>query len=74
MPPAAIAGAGIALVFMRGRIEDDLRRGTLHEVLPGAYRTLPPMRLYYANSKHVPPKLLAFITVLREHAAAPKPR
>ncbi|SMG01510.1 Transcriptional regulator [Burkholderia singularis] len=71
---AARAGAGIALVFMRERIEDDLRRGTLREVLPGACRTLPPMWLYYANRKHVPPKLRAFITVLREHAAAPQPR
>ncbi|KGS48850.1 bacterial regulatory helix-turn-helix, lysR family protein [Burkholderia pseudomallei ABCPW 107] len=67
---AARAGAGIAFVFMRERIEDDLRRDTLREVLPGACRTLPPMWLYYANRKHVPPKLRAFIAVLREHAAA----
>ncbi len=38
MIDAARAGAGIAFVFMRERIEDDLRRGTLREVLPGEPR------------------------------------
>ncbi|KWB16571.1 LysR family transcriptional regulator [Burkholderia cepacia] len=63
---AARAGVGIAFAFMRERIEQDLRDGTLVEVLPGACRTLPPMWLYYVNRKHVPAKLRAFIDVLRE--------
>lgn len=67
---AARAGVGIAFAFMRERIEQDLRDGTLVEVLPGTCRTLPPMWLYYANRKHVPAKLRAFIDVLRERAGA----
>ncbi len=63
---AAREGVGIAFAFMRERIEQDLRDGTLVEVLPGACRTLPPMWLYYVNRKHVPAKLRAFIDVLRE--------
>ncbi|WP_176045734.1 LysR substrate-binding domain-containing protein [Burkholderia sp. BCC1644] len=67
---AARAGVGIAFAFMRERIEQDLRDGTLVEVLPGACRTLPPMWLYYVNRKHVPAKLRAFIDVLRERNGA----
>lgn len=67
---AARAGVGIAFAFMRERIEQDLRDGTLVEVLPGACRTLPPMWLYYVNRKHVPAKLRAFIDVLRERDGA----
>lgn len=63
---AAREGVGIAFAFMRERIEQDLRDGTLVEVLPGACRTLPPMWLYYVNRKHVPAKLRAFVDVLRE--------
>jgi DNA-binding transcriptional LysR family regulator len=65
---AARAGVGIAFAFIRARVERDLRDGTLVEVLPGACRALPPMWLYYANRKHVPAKLRAFIDVLREQA------
>ncbi|QVN22697.1 LysR family transcriptional regulator [Burkholderia pyrrocinia] len=67
---AALAGVGIAFAFMRERIEQDLRDGTLVEVLPGVCRTLPPMWLYYVNRKHVPAKLRAFIDVLRERAGS----
>ncbi|VWC57019.1 LysR family transcriptional regulator [Burkholderia lata] len=65
---AARAGLGIAFVTGRERIEADLHDGTLREILPGASRPLPPMWLYYANRKHVPTKLGAFITLLREFA------
>ncbi|AXF25156.1 LysR family transcriptional regulator [Burkholderia pyrrocinia] len=67
---AAREGVGIAFAIMRERIEQDLRDGTLVEVLPGACRTLPPMWLYYVNRKHVPAKLRAFIDVLRERAGS----
>ncbi|WP_323118239.1 LysR family transcriptional regulator [Burkholderia alba] len=66
---AARAGVGIAFVFMRERIDEDLRRGLLREVLPGACRSLPPMWLYYTNRRHVSAKLRAFITVLKEQEA-----
>lgn len=63
---AARAGVGIAHVFIRERIAADLDSGQLVEVLPGTCQPLPAMWLYYANRRHVPPKLRALIEVLRD--------
>lgn len=65
---AARAGIGIAHVFLRHRIKQELEAGTLIEIMPGYCRPLPPMWVYYANRKYVPKKVRVFIDELKRHS------
>lgn len=63
---AAKAGLGLAYAVPRAQVVADLARGALVELLPGQATPLPPLMVYYSSRHHVPPKLAAFLAVLRE--------
>jgi len=67
---AARAGIGIAHVFLRHRVKQELDAGSLVEIMPGICRPLPPMWVYYANRKYVPKKVRVFIDELKRHCRA----
>ncbi|WP_230624464.1 LysR family transcriptional regulator [Burkholderia sp. Ac-20345] len=72
MREAALAGFG--LVYLPTYITgNDLRAGTLVEVL-SAYRTAPdPIRLIYPSKRHLSPRIRAFIDLLVESWSAGVP-
>jgi DNA-binding transcriptional LysR family regulator len=72
MCAAALAGFGLVNLptYITG---NDLRAGTLVEVL-GEYRCAPePIRLHYPSKRHLSPRIRAFIDLLVEHWEAGVP-
>jgi DNA-binding transcriptional LysR family regulator len=67
MLEAALHGAGLTLLVERA-VAQHLVAGRLLQVLDGWTPPFPGLRLYYPGRQHVPAKLRAFITLIREFA------
>lgn len=72
---AALQGLGIAYVFERDQMDEDLRQGRLVQVLADWSVTRPGLFLYYSNRRHPSPALAALIDCLldREPLASERP-
>lgn len=62
---AALAGAGVAMLGLHTCVED-LAAGRLQRVLPGWNSPSAPLQAVYPASRHLAPKVSAFVDFLRE--------
>lgn len=70
---AALQGLGILYAFERGRVDECVAQGRLTRVLPDWSITKPGLFLYYANRRHSPPALSAFVDCLLDRDLPPTP-
>jgi DNA-binding transcriptional LysR family regulator len=69
---AARAGIGIAWV-PKFTCADDLRTGRLHQVLKDWCSTAVPVSVVYPTTRHLAPKVLAFVELLRKRFSLSEP-
>ena len=62
---AALAGAGLAMLSVHACVED-LAAGRLQRVLPAWNSPATPLQAVYPGSRHLAPKVSAFVDFLRE--------
>jgi DNA-binding transcriptional LysR family regulator len=63
---AALAGAGVTMLSAH-TCADDLATGRLQRILPGWNSPGTPLHAVYPGSRHLSPKVGAFVDFLREH-------